>query len=71
VVGDSFVVDRISEGLETLPGLLEYLESARVLPGRTGTVTAKSPDGTLTVEIEGRAVGLSPFAAERIRVVAA
>lgn len=71
MVGDSFVVNRISEGLETQPGLLEYLETGLVVPGRQGTVTAKSPDGTLTVEIEGRAVGIGPFAAERIRVVAA
>jgi DtxR family Mn-dependent transcriptional regulator len=71
VVGDAFVVNRISEGLEAQPGLLEYLETALVVPGRTGRVTAKSPDGTLTVEIDGRAVGIGPFAAERIRVVAA
>jgi DtxR family Mn-dependent transcriptional regulator len=70
-VGDSFMVTRIPEELEFTPGLLEYLEDATVQPGHSGTVTAVSPDGTLTVEIDGRHVGIGAFAADRILVDAA
>jgi DtxR family Mn-dependent transcriptional regulator len=31
-------------------------------------VTAASPDGTLTVEIDGRHIGVGSFASERILV---
>lgn len=68
--GDSFTVSRIPEELEFTPGLLEFLEASDVLPGRSGTITAASPDGTLTVEIEGRHVGLGSFASARILVLA-
>jgi DtxR family Mn-dependent transcriptional regulator len=68
--GDNFTVSRIPEELEFTPGLLEFLESSDVLPGRSGTVTAVSPDGTLTIEIEGRHVGLGSFASARILVLA-
>jgi DtxR family Mn-dependent transcriptional regulator len=39
-----------------------------VLPGRTGTITAASPDGTTTVEIAGRHIGIGAFASQRILV---
>jgi DtxR family Mn-dependent transcriptional regulator len=67
-VGDSFTVTRIPEELEFTPGLLEFLEEATVQPGHSGVVTAVSPDGTATVEIDGRHVGIGSFAAERILV---
>lgn len=67
--GDSFTVSRIPEELEFTPGLLEFLEASDVLPGRSGTITAASPDGTLTVEIEGRHIGLGSFASARILVL--
>ena len=67
-VGESFVVERIPEELEFEPGLLEYLEDAGVVPGRIGVVTASSPDGTTTVEVEGRPFGIGAFAVERILV---
>jgi DtxR family Mn-dependent transcriptional regulator len=69
-VGSGFTVRRIPEELEFTPGLLEFLEESSIRPGRTGTVTAASPDGTLTVEIEGRHVGVGAFASERILVTA-
>lgn len=67
-VGESFVVERIPEELEFEPGLLEYLEDAGVVPGRHGMVTASSPDGTTTVEVDGRPFGIGSFAGERILV---
>jgi DtxR family Mn-dependent transcriptional regulator len=69
-VGNGFTVRRITEELEFEPGLLEFLEASAIQPGNTGTVTAASPDGTLTVEIDGRHVGVGSFASERILVTA-
>jgi DtxR family Mn-dependent transcriptional regulator len=66
--GRGFTVARIPEELEFTPGLLEFLEGASMVPGQAGTVTAASPDGTLTVEIGGRAVGIGSFASARILV---
>jgi DtxR family Mn-dependent transcriptional regulator len=67
-LGKTFTVRRIPEELEFAPGLLEFLEASSLRPGCSGTITAASPDGTLTVEIEGRAVGVGAFASERILV---
>ena len=68
--GSTFTVSRIPEELEFAPGLLEFLEEAAVVPGQSGTVTAASPDGTLTLEIDGRPVGIGSFASARILVTA-
>jgi DtxR family Mn-dependent transcriptional regulator len=69
-VGAAFTVRRIPEELEFTPGLLEYLEDSEIQPGKAGTITAISPDGTCTVEIGGRHVGVGAFASERILVTA-
>jgi DtxR family Mn-dependent transcriptional regulator len=67
-VGSGFVVSRIPEELEFAPGLLEFLEEAAIVPGMKGTITASSPDGTTTVEIDGHHVGIGAFASTRILV---
>jgi DtxR family Mn-dependent transcriptional regulator len=67
-VGTRFTVRRIPEELEFTPGLLEFLEESSIQPGHSGTVTATSPDGTITIEIKGRYVGVGAFASERILV---
>ena len=67
-IGSMFTVTRITEELEFTPGLLEFLESRCIQPGHRGTVTAVSPDGTLTVEIDGQHVGVGSFAGDRILV---
>ena len=69
-IGQQFTVRRIPEELEFTPGLLEFLEASSLRPGCSGVVTASSPDGTLTVEIDGRHVGVGAFASERIMVTA-
>lgn len=71
VVDDTFVVHRIPEELEFEDGQLAFLEHAGLQPGRTGTMLSVSPDGTTTVSVDGRAVGLSAFASSRILVSAA
>jgi DtxR family Mn-dependent transcriptional regulator len=70
VVNGHFTVTRIPEELEFTPGLLDFLEEASVQPDNAGVVTAVSPDGTVTVEIDGRHVGIGAFAADRILVTA-
>lgn len=67
-VGAGFTVRRIPEELEFTPGLLDFLQDASIQPGHEGTVTASSPDGTTTIEIEGRHVGVGSFASDRILV---
>jgi DtxR family Mn-dependent transcriptional regulator len=69
-VGQGFEITRIPEELEFTPGLLEFLETSSLLPGHSGTVTAASPDGTTTVEIDGNHVGIGAFASTRILVTA-
>jgi DtxR family Mn-dependent transcriptional regulator len=68
-VGTGFLVTRIPEELEFAPGLLEFLEGAELVPGMQGMVTAASPDGTTTVEVSGRHVGIGAFASARILVM--
>jgi DtxR family Mn-dependent transcriptional regulator len=67
-IGERFTVRRIPEELEFTPGLLEFLEASSLRPGCSGVITAASPDGTLTVEIDGRHVGVGAFASDRILV---
>jgi DtxR family Mn-dependent transcriptional regulator len=45
-IGVGFTVSRITEELEFVPGLLEFLEESALVPGNRGVVTAASPDGT-------------------------
>ena len=67
-IGTPFTVSRIPEELEFAPGLLEFLEDSSLQPGISGVVTAASPDGTTTVEIDGKQVGIGTFAGSRILV---
>jgi DtxR family Mn-dependent transcriptional regulator len=69
-VGAPFTVSRIPEELEFTPGLLDFLEESSIQPGHIGRVTAASPDGTMTVEIDGNRVGVGSFASARILVTA-
>lgn len=68
-IDTEFVVERIPEELEFKVGQLAFLEEAGLVPGRRGTVSSVGPEGTTTVVVEGRAAGISAFAAERILVV--
>lgn len=69
-VGQPFTISRIPEELEFAPGVLDFLQEANVLPGHRGTLTAASPDGTVTVLIDGNSVGIGSFASSRILVTA-
>ena len=67
-VGDSFTVVRIPEELEFAPGILDFLEESSILPGHTGMLTGATPDGAVTILIDGHAVGVGSFASSRILV---
>lgn len=67
-MGASFTIERIPEELEYRDGMLEFLEASSILPGNTGTITSRSPDGTTTIEIDGTHVGVGSFASSRILV---
>ncbi len=67
-VGHSFIVSRIPEELECTDGLLDFLQQSSLTPGNRGSVTAESPDGTLTVNMHGQHVGVGAFASARILV---
>ena len=66
--GVEFVVTRIPEELEFTPGLLEFLEENRLLPGTSAKIVTISPDGTTTLDIDGQTIGISAFTADRILV---
>ncbi|MGH9245705.1 MAG: metal-dependent transcriptional regulator [Acidimicrobiales bacterium] len=68
-VGEEFTVARIPEELEFTHGMLDFLEEAWMVPGRSGRVTSASPDGTVTVEVDGKTVGIGVFASARVLVV--
>ena len=70
-VGRRFTVVRIPEELEFTPGCLDFLESAAILPGNSGTVAATAADGRTTVEIAGKSVEVGPFESDRILVASA
>ena len=58
----------IPEELEFLEGMLDFLEQSSITPGSKGRMKAMSPDGTATVEIDGRTIGVGAFATDRILV---
>lgn len=66
--GKHFTIVRIREELECTPGLLEFLESASLMPGFKGEVLFSAPDGATTVNLGEGNVRVEAFAAERILV---
>lgn len=63
------VLHRISEELELDPGIMDFLDGSGLRPGADVKLVTKTPDGTLTVEVnEAGQVGISPFIADRLFV---
>lgn len=69
-VGSAFTITRIPEELEFVPGVLDFLEHAQIVPGQGGVVTGSHADGSLTVSIDGNFVDIDAFASARILVTA-
>ncbi len=59
--GEAFRLARITEDIEQDETLLMFLEGAGLVPGATGSVAEKQPDGTLLLEVGGtvRPLGVS------------
>lgn len=68
--GARFVVSRIPEELEFEPGMLEFLEDHRLVPGSEGIVRTAAGSGAVMVEVGGKEVDVTRFASERILVAA-
>jgi DtxR family Mn-dependent transcriptional regulator len=66
--GTRFVVTRIPEELEFVPGMLEFLERSRLVPGSSGLVRRLDEDGAMLVAVEDEDVNLDPRASARILV---
>ncbi len=66
--GTRFVVTRIPEELEFVPGMLEFLERSRLVPGSSGLVRRLDEDGTMLVAVDDEDVNLDPRASARILV---
>ena len=69
--GSDFTVARIPETLEFTPGLLDFLETSALLPGRRGTVSATNTDGSVVVSVNGTNVTVDAYASSKLMVVAA
>ena len=66
--GQDFTVLRIPEELEFTPGMLEFLEKSRLVPGSQGTVRRNTRQGPMTVEVDGTDIDVDPFATVRMLV---
>ncbi|HEX9236817.1 MAG TPA: metal-dependent transcriptional regulator [Actinomycetota bacterium] len=66
--GDRVVLERLTEDLELDLGVMRYFEDNGLMPGAEITVAAAGPDGTLTLEVEGRRVGLGQELADNLWV---
>ena len=68
--GADFTIARIPETLEFAPGILDFLEASRLLPGTSGNVVATNDDGSMSVSVEGNTVTVDPYASARLMVEA-
>jgi DtxR family transcriptional regulator, iron-dependent repressor len=56
--GDRVVLERLTEDLELDLGVMRYFEENGLMPGGEIGVVDVGPDGTMTLEVGGRRVGL-------------
>jgi DtxR family Mn-dependent transcriptional regulator len=56
--GDRVVLERLTEDLELDLGVMRYFEDNGLMPGADIMVADVAPDGTQTLEVAGRRVGL-------------
>lgn len=69
-VGAEFTVARITEELEFTPGVLDFLQQAKIVPGLRGVIVSSGADGSRTVRVYGRPVDIDAFTSARILVTA-
>ena len=69
-VGATARLTRVTERIEIDTEALAYLDEANLRPGADASVTARAPDGTLTLEVDGKAVSLGAALTQQIFVAA-
>jgi DtxR family Mn-dependent transcriptional regulator len=67
--GQAVRLERLTEEVELDPAALVYLDEAGFVPGVTGLVRTRTPDGTLVIEVDGGTLALGPYLSERLYVV--
>ena len=66
--GDRVRLERVTEQVEVDYEALMYLDSHGFIPGAGATVSAKAPDGTLTLALEEGTIALGPVLASQLYV---
>jgi DtxR family transcriptional regulator, Mn-dependent transcriptional regulator len=67
--GQTVRFERIGEEIETDGAALLYLDEAGFIPGNTATVTAKGPDGTVVLSVDGTTLALGRDLCQRLFVM--
>lgn len=69
IANTSMILHRISEELELDPDIMGFLDDCGLRPGAVVELAAKTPDGTLTIRVNGKdQVGIGSFIADRLFV---
>jgi DtxR family Mn-dependent transcriptional regulator len=61
-------LERVTEQVETDAAAMSYLSEAGFVPGADARVSAKAPDGTLTLQLGGHTLALGAVLAEKLFV---
>jgi DtxR family Mn-dependent transcriptional regulator len=69
--GETLRLERISEELELDADMMRYLDESHLRPDAVVELVQKDPHGALTVKVNGDAVGVGAFAAQRLFVAIA
>jgi DtxR family Mn-dependent transcriptional regulator len=69
-VGTTARLTRVTERIEIDTEALAYLDAANLRPGADAEITARAPDGTLTLEVDGAPVSLGAALTSQIYVAA-
>ena len=67
-VGDMTHLARVTERIEIDTEALAYLDAANLRPGARAAITARAPDGTLTIDVDGASVALGASLTSQIYV---
>jgi DtxR family Mn-dependent transcriptional regulator len=68
--GGTVRLERITEEVELDMGALKYLDEHGFIPGRSARVRERSPDGTTSLEVDGRTVALGAAICQQLFVAA-
>jgi DtxR family Mn-dependent transcriptional regulator len=66
--GDRIRLEQVTEQVEIDPAAMSYLSEAGFVPGADARVSAKAPDGTLTLQLGDHTIALGPALAGQLYV---